>query len=314
MTEADRAGAQGGESAPRADRDAAPAVPPVAACTPAPTTDPAAATVPVGPFRVTDADSRTLVRAVVGRAAATRGTRPCTAFALHVGGLNEREDVAFRAAMAEADVVYADGMSVVLLARLAGARHLDRAGTTDIGWGLLSETARVLGRPARVALLGGPPGLADRAGVVLAERAGVDVRSTDHGYHEQWAGVLAGLRAARPDVLVVGMGAPREMLWVQAHLAELPPCLVLTCGGWFGFLTGDEKRAPQWMQTAGLEWVFRVAQAPGRLTGRYATGVATTARLALPLLRERARVGRAPAGPTADPQPAIPGSPTGGKA
>ena len=106
--------------------------------------------------------------------------------------------------------------------------------------------------------------------------------------------MLERLRNARPDVVVVGLGAPREMLWVDEHLTELPPALVLTCGGWFGFLTEAEKRAPLWMQSAGLEWSYRVAQAPQRLAGRYARGLGTTGLLAARMLR--ARAGRSGAG------------------
>ena len=246
-------------------------------------------TVGVGPFRVWDHGADALVDGLVEGTLATAGQRPYTAFALHVGGLNDRHDPAFRRAMAEADVVYADGMSVVWLARLAGAEQLERCGTTDLGWSVLHELNVRLGRPARVALLGGPDGLTHRAGVVLAADASVDVVATEHGYHQDWDEVLARVVAARPDVLVVGLGAPREMVWVQEHLAKLPCCLVLTCGGWFGFLAAEERRAPAWMQSAGLEWCYRVLQSPRRLAGRYARGAGTTLALAVPLLRARSR-------------------------
>ena len=50
------------------------------------------------------------------------------------------------------------------------------------------------------------------------------------------------------------MGAPREMRWVRQHLGELPDALIITCGGWFGFLTGREGRAPRMLRRPGLEW------------------------------------------------------------
>lgn len=243
----------------------------------------------IDPFWVCDEAVPDMVGHIVQGALAVAGTRPYVAFALHVGGLNARAEVDFRAAMAAADAIYADGMSVVWLARLAGARRLQRAGTTDLGWDLMREMGQALGRPARVALVGGPQGLTERAGRVLAAGAGVQVVAAEHGYHDDWSPVLERVRAAGCDVLIVGMGAPREMTWVHRHRAELPPCLVLTCGGWFSFLTQDEKRAPLWMQKTGLEWSYRVAQAPRRLAGRYAVGAITTARLALPQLRQRRR-------------------------
>lgn len=248
--------------------------------------------VPVGPFLVCDASSADVVRAVVAGSLDSAGRRPWVAFALHVGGFNARADEAYVAAMSRADLVYADGVSVVLLARLAGGLRTERAGTTDIGWDVLREMGHALGRPPRVALIGGPEGLTPRAAAVFAARAGVEVVATEHGYHTDWTDPLRRLAASGCDVLFVGLGAPFEMVWVDAHRAELPPGLVMTCGGWFGFVVGDEQRAPQWAQSAGLEWVYRVKQAPRRLARRYATGVGATAALGLRVLAERSR-GRA---------------------
>lgn len=235
--------------------------------------------VPVGPFRVADLDRTALVRLVVDRAAENLGRRPTTAYALHVGGLNARTDERFVAAMQRADVVYADGGSVVLVARMGGAQALERAATTDVGEEILHGLAEHLGDPPRVAFIGGPPGLARRAGDVLARQGAAEVVLTEHGYHQDWAPVLERLRAARPDVVVVGLGAPREMIWVDQHLEDLPPALVLTCGGWFGHLTGEESRAPGPLRRAGLEWIARFAQAPGRLGPRYLRGMWSTAAL-----------------------------------
>ncbi len=109
----------------------------------------------------------------------------------------------------------------------------------------------------------------------------------EHGYQPDWAPVVNRLRAARPDALIVGLGAPAEMRWVMQWLDRLPPTLVLTCGGWFGFLAGNERRAPAFMRAAGMEWVARIAQAPARLAPRYARGALSTAALAAACLRSR---------------------------
>jgi N-acetylglucosaminyldiphosphoundecaprenol N-acetyl-beta-D-mannosaminyltransferase len=87
----------------------------------------------------------------------------------------------------------------------------------------------------------------------------------------------------------VGLGAPREMKWVDQHVKDLPPSLVMTCGGWFGFITQDEKRAPQWVCDAGLEWTYRIAQSPRRLAKRYARGALSTAALSAQIIRSRTR-------------------------
>ncbi|UAL30593.1 WecB/TagA/CpsF family glycosyltransferase [Nocardioides rotundus] len=213
-----------------------------------------------------------------------------TAYALHVGGLNARGDRDFVTAMRAGDLVYADGGSVVGLARLAGARHIERAPTTDIGWEILRGIASRRGRPARVALIGGPPGLAERAAAtILAEAPGAaEIVATHDGYQQAWSEPLAEVRSANPDVVLVGLGAPREMIWCHEHRSSLPAgAVIVTVGGWFGHVTGDESRAPRLLRRSGLEWIARLAQAPRRLAGRYALGLLSTLVLVPRQLRNR---------------------------
>lgn len=240
--------------------------------------------VPVGPFAVDDLTARQVIDAAVSLAQTGQLKR---FYALHVGGLNHRNDAEFVGEMNSAELVCADGGSVVGLARIAGARRVERAPTTDIGWDVLRSLTVSWRRPPRVALLGGEPGLAASAGRVLAEAGVAEVVYVDHGFHTEWSDVLSMLRSAQPEVCVVGMGAPREMLWVKQHRNELPASLIITCGGWFGFLTGEEARAPGVFRRPGLEWIARVAQSPTRLSPRYAEGLVSTSVLMLRALRTR---------------------------
>jgi N-acetylglucosaminyldiphosphoundecaprenol N-acetyl-beta-D-mannosaminyltransferase len=242
--------------------------------------------VEVGPFRVSDSPTPELVEKVVSLSLEER-TQPAFAFALHVGGLNARREPAFVEAMRAADVVYADGGSVVWLARLAGAHRVARAPTTDIGWSILREFRERTGRLPRVALVGGPEGLTARAGAVLESAGVANVVLVEHGYHTDWGQPLADLREAAPDVTVIGLGAPYEMIWCQQNRDELPNGLVLTCGGWFSYIVGDERRAPRILRRSGLEWIARLAQAPTRLGPRYARGVGATAALTISTLAHR---------------------------
>jgi N-acetylglucosaminyldiphosphoundecaprenol N-acetyl-beta-D-mannosaminyltransferase len=244
-------------------------------------------TVSVGPFRLLDLDKPALVAAIADTAVAQHGTKPTVAFACHVGGLNLRHDHAFVSAMQRADLAYADGVSVIALMKLAGAKSVERHPTTDLGWETFAALTERLGRPARVALLGGPEGLAARAGEVIAKEADVEVVLVEHGYHSDWAPVLERLGKTEFDVLVVGLGMPAEALWTAKHLDELPNALVLTCGGWFGYIVGEEKRAPEWMRKSGLEWMARIAQSPGRLWKRYATGALSTVAMVPTAMRGR---------------------------
>jgi N-acetylglucosaminyldiphosphoundecaprenol N-acetyl-beta-D-mannosaminyltransferase len=242
--------------------------------------------VEVGPFWVSNSPKALLVDQLVELSRPER-TRPAFAFALHVGGLNARRERDFVTAMRRADVVYADGGSVVWLARLAGGESIERTPTTDIGWEVLSGFAARVGRLPRVALIGGPEGLATRARAVLESAGAADVVHVDHGFHDDWSAPLARLRAADPDITVVGLGAPREMVWCEDHRAELPTGLVMTCGGWFGHLSGEERRAPRLLRHSGIEWVARLAQSPRRLGPRYARGLWASAVMSLSVLRSR---------------------------
>jgi N-acetylglucosaminyldiphosphoundecaprenol N-acetyl-beta-D-mannosaminyltransferase len=242
--------------------------------------------VQVGPFWVSTSPKAELVDQVVELALPGR-ERPGFVYALHVAGLNSRHERDFVVAMRQADIVYADGGSVVWLARLAGGHSVERTPTTDIGWDILSGFAEKVGRAPRVALIGGPPDLSQRAGAALQNAGVAEVVYAEHGFHDDWSRPLAELREIDPDVTLVGLGAPREMVWAEQHRDELPTGLVLTCGGWFGHIVGDERRAPRLLRRSGLEWIARVAQAPTRLGPRYARGVGATAVLAISTLQRR---------------------------
>src|SRR4051794_2417435 len=243
--------------------------------------------VTVGPFHVMDATRAGFVKRVVWLTRSVSG--PVLVYALHVGGLNARADQSFVEAMSRAALVYADGGSVVWLARLAGARVIERAPTTDVGWDVLRALAADLGRKPRLALVGGPAGLAERAAQVLTADAPVEVVLTEHGYHHDWSAVLTALRGASPDVVLVGFGAPAEMIWCEQHRDALPSALVLTVGGWFGHLVGDEQRAPRLLRRSGVEWIARLAQSPRRLGPRYARGLYSSAAMSVPAWRQRPR-------------------------
>ena len=241
-------------------------------------------TVRVGAVPVADADSATVVEAIARAEERTR-----LIYALHVGGLASMRSPEYVAALTDADIVYADGVATVLLARLAGARWITRSATTDIGLSVIRHVAEQLHRDIRVALVGGEPGVAPRAGVALEALTGASAVYATDGYRTDDDDLMRELRACRPDVVLVGKGMPLEAVWTHRLRAELPPCVILTCGGWFGFLNGDEPRAPDWMIRANLEWAHRLVLHPRRLLGRYARGVVETILLAPGQLSRRPR-------------------------
>jgi N-acetylglucosaminyldiphosphoundecaprenol N-acetyl-beta-D-mannosaminyltransferase len=80
---------------------------------------------------------------------------------------------------------------------------------------------------------------------------------------------VAEINAARPDYVWVGLGAPKQDLWVAAHREQLGAAALLAVGAAFDFHAGRKRRAPRWMQRTGTEWLFRLLTEPRRLVGRY---------------------------------------------
>jgi N-acetylglucosaminyldiphosphoundecaprenol N-acetyl-beta-D-mannosaminyltransferase len=180
-----------------------------------------------------------------------------------------------RQAYANASLVLADGMPVVAAARLLGRRLPGRVPGSDLAPELFAAAARH--GALRVYLLGAGPGVAERAAVNIAARwPAVHVVGTyspplgferDRNENDK---ILAQIAAAKPDVLLVGLGAPKQELWVNAHRHRIEAAATLCIGATIDFLAGEKKRAPRWMRRAGLEWLHRVASEPRRLLGRYA--------------------------------------------
>ncbi len=183
-------------------------------------------------------------------------------------------DRATRSLFLSADLIHADGMSLVFASRLKGeARLPERVATTDL-FHDVARRAEISG--ASFYLLGG---------TFEVNQAAVDkvrklyprlvIAGHRHGYcrrAEEQAGVIAEINAARPDILWVGMGAPLELAFVVRNRDRLNNVgLVKTSGGLFDFVAGRNARAPAWMRSAGLEWLHRLALEPRRLLHRYLT-------------------------------------------
>jgi N-acetylglucosaminyldiphosphoundecaprenol N-acetyl-beta-D-mannosaminyltransferase len=197
--------------------------------------------------------------------------------------VHERHE-GFRRAYADAALVLADGMPVVAAARLLG-RHLPgRVTGSDLAPALFDAAARHGG--CRVYLLGAAPGVAERAAAAIESRWPavriVGTYSPAIGFErdsQENEKVLEKIAAARPDVLIVGLGAPKQELWVHAHRQRIEASVALCIGATIDFLAGHRQRAPRWMRRCGLEWLYRAASEPRRLAGRYARGAWTFPRL-----------------------------------
>lgn len=208
--------------------------------------------------------------AIEALVAAGRGGAVFTPNVDHV--VKAEHDPELRGAYAAADLCLADGMPLVWASRLLATRLPERVAGSDLVGPLLQRAA---GRGWSVYFLGGAPGSAQLAADGAA-RLGVRVAGVDAPWVElsragegEGVAAVARVRAARPELLFVGLGAPKQELWIQRHRAELAPAVAIGVGASIDFLAGRVARAPRWMARSGLEWAFRLSREPRRLARRY---------------------------------------------
>ncbi|MHB8510981.1 MAG: WecB/TagA/CpsF family glycosyltransferase [Actinomycetota bacterium] len=193
-------------------------------------------------------------------------------YAMHVVGLNILgENPAYEKALSNASLVYADGTSVMLAVRAAGHKLPERIATQDFMYDVISFCAA---NDHSVFLLGGEADLARKAGSELERRyPGLRIAGSRDGFFTDGAAVAQEIRESGAHLVLVGMGCPREQIWCDEHGSDSGPGLIMTVGGTFGYIVGEEKRAPRIVQKTGTEWLWRTAQDPSRLARRYFGGI-----------------------------------------
>jgi N-acetylglucosaminyldiphosphoundecaprenol N-acetyl-beta-D-mannosaminyltransferase len=171
----------------------------------------------------------------------------------------------------DADLIHADGMPIVLASRLLSRNPLpERVATTD----LFHDVAKLAQSSGTTFyMLGGTNAIIELAvRRVRALYPALTIVGHGDGYfsRDQELEVIDKINRTQPDVLWLGMGAPAEQQFAMRNRDRLRRVgIVKTAGGLFDFLSGRARRAPKWMQSAGLEWAFRTLLEPRRLAGRY---------------------------------------------
>lgn len=181
-------------------------------------------------------------------------------------------DRSFQELLDQADVIHADGGFLVTLSRfLCGKRISERSPTTD----MIHDFARAPSAShLRHFLLGADEFVNANAVQVLQTRyPDLKICGRRNGFfsQEEEAEVIATINEARPDILWVGMGKPREQAFCIRNKHQLNAAWIITAGGCFNYITGDYSRAPEWMQAANMEWLHRMATRPRALAWRYIT-------------------------------------------
>ena len=186
-----------------------------------------------------------------------------------------QENAALRNAYQDASLVLADGHPVVWAARLLGKPLPGRVSGSDLVPKLFAAADE--NNPLRVFLLGALAGVAERAAANMKQKwpsvETVGLYSPPLGFEkdpQEEQSILQQIASVKPDILVVGLGAPKQELWVHRHHRQLDAKVALCVGATIDFLAGEKRRAPRWLQCLGLEWMHRMCSEPRRLVKRYA--------------------------------------------
>jgi N-acetylglucosaminyldiphosphoundecaprenol N-acetyl-beta-D-mannosaminyltransferase len=197
--------------------------------------------------------------------------------------IHSMRDKELQAILCSCDLVVPDGMPIVWATRLMGPGLKERVSGVD----LVPRLARLSSeRGYGIYLLGASEQSSLRAaeslkqrfpGLRIAGRHSPPIASLEEMDHED---ILGRIERAKPDILLVALGNPKQEKWVAMHRERLRVPVCMGVGGTLDFLSGTTERAPKWMQDSGLEWLHRACQDPGRLARRY---LADAAGLALHL-------------------------------
>lgn len=181
----------------------------------------------------------------------------------------------------KAAMVVADGAPLIAASRLLGKSLPERVAGSDLGPQVIAEASKRYSeghcKSLRLFLLGAGPGVADRAAKKITKQfPGIEIVGTycpplgfekDETENQR---TLDAVKVAKPDLLLIGLGAPKQELWIHQHYQEIDAKVALCIGATIDFLAGEKKRSPEWMQRSGLEWAHRLLSEPRRLAGRYA--------------------------------------------
>lgn len=178
--------------------------------------------------------------------------------------MHARRDPRFADTLQQADLCVPDGAGLLWAARRQGIVLKERVTGSD---GIYHICERAAQKNWRVFFLGAAPGVAAETARRLQQQypgllvAGCDSGSPDEA---EWPAIQAQLHEAKPDILFVAYGHPKQDLWIAQHRQALPVKVAIGIGGAFDFVAGVTRRAPRWMQRWGIEWLYRLIIQPWR--------------------------------------------------
>lgn len=183
-----------------------------------------------------------------------------------------QRDTAFKLALNRASLVVADGVGVTLMARVAGISVGPRITGTDYFFSVMHALEKHGG--AKVFFFGSTPEVLARISARMQAEfpnirlCGILSPPFDRWSAEANSAMLETIERADPDVLWVGMTAPKQEKWMEQNRLRLRAAVIASVGAVFDFYAGTNSRAPQWMCKLGIEWLYRLAKEPRRMWRR----------------------------------------------
>lgn len=176
----------------------------------------------------------------------------------------------YREVLNSSELVLPDGTGIRIASSVLGRPIRENQCGTDL---IPSFLGHINGNGARVFLLGATQSVVERAGEKMkGDFRSVTVCGVHHGYFDSGDEIVEKINAAGPNVLLVGMGVPRQEMWIAENLPRLNAKVCCGVGALFDFYSGSVPRAPSWMLRAGMEWIYRLYREPRRLWRRYLIG------------------------------------------
>ena len=171
----------------------------------------------------------------------------------------------------EADILHADGQSVVSFSRWFSDNEIpERSATTDT----IHDVPLMCAETIKHFLLGANQATIEKCDKILSDKyPNFNVVGTQHGYFSEAEEdqIVSKINASGCEVLWVGLGKPKEQLFILRNKSKLNVPVIISCGGCYNFVTGEYKRAPEIFQKFGLEWLHRALTEPRKLLWRYIT-------------------------------------------
>ncbi|MDR9404746.1 MAG: WecB/TagA/CpsF family glycosyltransferase [Halothece sp. Uz-M2-17] len=174
-----------------------------------------------------------------------------------------RKNKELASAIAQADLIIPDGAGVVLSLNLQGKKQ-QRFPGIELAGALLERMAK--NNPGDILFYGGVPGRAEASARFWQQHCPELTIHSQHGYlsESEQATFTQALSQQQPQVILVGLGVPRQELWIAQHRHLCPQAIWIGVGGAFDIWGGAKRRAPAWFQNNNLEWLYRLYQEPSR--------------------------------------------------